>query len=340
MVDHPYFLIGWIFLVTGLGVNANETSEQRDKKEVPGMVSRIFVLVGLLILMTSAVVNAETLSTTSAGQLVGAQENSSQGYYSDDPKQGWWWYKDPPNPKPAEEKKEKKPENKRRMPDMKDYSMEQLWSMHPDDFQELLLDFQKKAVQTLKAEDVKDYRIVMDIARRKALAYTNVDMYVAQTNPQLSLEKESPVSQAGTGARLRMQEDDKNFVLARSRDDFALVYFTSPDCSYCSEQDRIMQYFINKHGWTVKRVDFRSNPGMAAKFNITQTPSLILIAKGEKDSIPISSGVLALPTIEERVYRGVRLIRKEITPQDYATYEYQRGGAMDPMSILPSGREK
>jgi len=300
-------------------------------------VKRI-VLIVILLLGNAISAGAEENVQTLASQLAEPQDSATENYYSDETKQGWWWYKDPPKPMPKVEKKGET-SKKRRIPSLKNHSMEQLWAMHPDDFQELLLDFQKKAVQSLKEEDVKEYRIVQDIARRKALAYTNVDMYVAQTNPQLSLEREAPVSQAGTSARLRIQEEDKKKVLVGARNDFALVYFSSPECPYCIEQDRIMQYFINKYGWSVKKVDFRSNPGLAAKFNITQTPSLLLIAKGAKDSIPISSGVLALPTIEERVYRGVRLIRKEITPQDYATYEYQKGGAYDPMSVLPPARK-
>ena len=72
--------------------------------------------------------------------------SEASDYYRD-VKQGWWWYRNPPK---EEKKEEPKPEKKlRRIPSMKDYNQEQLWKMHPDDFQELLMDFQKKAVMQL-----------------------------------------------------------------------------------------------------------------------------------------------------------------------------------------------
>ena len=64
--------------------------------------------------------------------------------------------------------------------------------MHPDDFQALLTDFQKKAVWRPTPENVEEYYYVQDIARRKALAFTNVAEYVMQKDPELSLSKDYP----------------------------------------------------------------------------------------------------------------------------------------------------
>jgi conjugal transfer pilus assembly protein TraF len=33
--------------------------------------------------------------------------------------------------------------------------------------------------------------------------------------------------------------------------------------------------------------------------------------------------------IEEKIYRGMRLLKGEITPEEYSLYEFQRGGSFD-----------
>ena len=48
----------------------------------------------------------------------------------------------------------------------------------------------------------------------------------------------------------------------------------------------------------------------------------------------VSSGVVSLPDIEERIYRGVRLLEGETTVDSYSTYDYQKGGVRDPKSIF------
>ena len=64
------------------------------------------------------------------------------------------------------------------------------------------------------------------------------------------------------------------------------------------------------------------------------TPAMILVKRGSEDYIPATVGVASLATLEDRLFRGVRLLNGEITPQEYALYEFQRNGALDPQSIL------
>ncbi|MEW6002792.1 MAG: conjugal transfer protein TraF [Nitrospirota bacterium] len=85
-------------------------------------------------------------------------------YYSDI-KRGWWWYE-------KAHEKEKKGEDStlrgerqsdrtkhRVLPSLKNYTYGQLWNMHPDDFQPLLMDFQKKAVMSPTEENVREYYV-------------------------------------------------------------------------------------------------------------------------------------------------------------------------------------
>jgi hypothetical protein len=55
----------------------------------------------------------------------------------------------------------------------------------------------------------------------------------------------------------------------------------------------------------VKPVDISTDSNAVARFNIQSTPSLVLIQKGAKDWKLISSGLLPLPDIKERIIKKV-----------------------------------
>ena len=123
---------------------------------------------------------------------------ASAGYYTDSYK-GWWWYQKEP------EKKSDKPEKKKsakKVPSLKDYTYEQIWEMHPDQFQEFAEELKKKAVQKPSEENVKEYFEVQEIARKKALAFSNVAQFVWQKYPELTTKKDYPITTPGNLARI------------------------------------------------------------------------------------------------------------------------------------------
>lgn len=246
--------------------------------------------------------------------------------YYRDAKQGWWWYRDPPEEEKKEEKKEEP--KRRRIPAMKDYTPEQLWTMHPDDFQALLMDFQKKAVMKLDEESTMEYLTMQDIARKRSLAYANVAAYVQQKNPALTLPEYS-LATPGMAAATRMRADEVESRIREAERDFALLYFHSPECGFCSAQDGILRFFQDRYGWQVRRFDVNRNPNLAARFNVTTTPYLILIYRKSRDYIPVSAGVVTLAEMEEKLFRGIRLLSGETTPREYSLYEHRRGGSFD-----------
>ena len=140
-------------------------------------------------------------------------------------KRGWWWYEKPP----VKPEKKKAPVQKTPfVPSLKDYTMQQLWDMHPDQFRPLLKAFLEKAVQDPTVENVKEYYTVLDIARRKALAFTNVAAYVWQKYPDLSTAKDYPVAAPGQNAMHREQYGEIDSTIENARNDFALLYFYQP----------------------------------------------------------------------------------------------------------------
>ena len=246
------------------------------------------------------------------------------GYYNDSAR-GWWWYEKEPA-KPAQKKP---PTPETAVPAPQKYSYEQLWEMHPDRFQEVAEAIKKQAVQKPTEENVKEYFEVQEIARKKALAFANVAQYVWQKYPELTTRKDYPITTPGNLARIARINEERQRILADNRDNFALLYFQRPDCSYCDEQARILEWFTNETGWTVKKVNTQENPELAARFKVELTPTLILIQKGNQEFLPVSAGVISADEIEDKAYRAVRLLKGEITPQEYSLYEFQKGGGFD-----------
>ena len=251
--------------------------------------------------------------------------------FYDDSKQGWFWYEEPA---PEIKKEENEAPPPRQMPNLTDYSTEELWNMHPDDFQTLLMEFQKKAVQKPSEQHVLEYLTMQDLARRKAAAYANVASYVVQKYAALDVGRDYPVAAPGVVARVKMQKQEIEATIQTAAKDHALLYFTSQDCPYCIEQQQILRFFSDRYGWQIKGIDVDSTPGVAARFNIKITPTLLLISKGRDDHLTVASGVVALDELERRLYRSIRLLSGEITPQEYSVYDFQKGGGFDPESVL------
>ncbi len=245
------------------------------------------------------------------------------------PKRGWWWYEIEPPEAKTEEIQAGRP-----LPALSDYSLETLWEMHPDEFQGILLQIHKKAVMTLKEDDVRDYLVIQDIARRKALAFTNVNAMIVQKYPGLSLEADFPTVLPGRNARIRQEMAEIDTKLEESRKDFALIYFYSPTCHFCTEQNKILNFFLVKHPWEIRKIDITKRPQIAEGFGVRAVPYLLLIARKSKETIPVSVGVISLKELEKRLYRGIRLINKETTPEGYSMFEYERGGGFDATAPL------
>jgi conjugal transfer pilus assembly protein TraF len=250
-------------------------------------------------------------------------------------KKGYWWYEVKPEPQKEEEPSQKEEAAPaRKLPEMKDYSLQQLWEMHPDDFAPLLTEFQKKAVQSPTEGNVKEYFVIQDIAMRKARTYSNVASSIVQKYPALSRSKEYPASIPGQAAFQRQKVQEIQSKIDSAKEEFALLYFYSPYCEYCKEQAPILEFFTQKHAIGIKGINIVEAPAMASQFRVYGVPAILLIRKGSEETYPVSSGVVSLDVLEDRIYRGIRLMNKEIEPAAYSMYDFQRGTAFDPTSIL------
>jgi conjugal transfer pilus assembly protein TraF len=130
--------------------------------------------------------------------LVSIAATAGASYYTDSGK-GWWWYQKEPDKK---DEKEPKKAKMKKVPALSDYSYDEIWNMHPDDFEKFAEGLKRKAVQNPSEENVKDYYEVQEIARKKALAFTNVAQYVWQKYPELTTAKDYPIATPGNLSRV------------------------------------------------------------------------------------------------------------------------------------------
>ena len=266
---------------------------------------------------------------------------SQENRFYDDTRHGWFWYEDPlPMQDAKEVKSESAKKPPRKIPSLDNYSIDQLWNMYPDDFQELLNVLQKKAVQAPTEQNIMEYLTMQDIARRKALAYTNATMYVTQKHSELfNVSHVYPTAGPGVTARVTMQQNEIFQTIHRAGNNHALIFFVSPGCGFCAKQAGILAYFREKYGWQIKTVDISRNINAAARFNITVTPTLLLIKKGQEKYMTVTSGVIALSELERKLYRAIRYLQGNTRGDNFLMYDFQKGSAFDPKSILDKGRQ-
>ncbi len=277
------------------------------------------------VLILCLVVLLFTAGAPCAGEPPLTEENG-KAYYGD-AKRGWWWYEKIPLEKKEPEKKTG--DGEKRSPHLSDYAMEELWNMYPDDFQAVLMAFQKKAVQVPSENNVREYYVVQDIARRKSLAFANASAAVMQKYPDLSVATDYPITAPGRNAAVSQRTEEVESRIRGAREEFALIYFSSAGCPYCAEEGSILGRFVEKYGWDIREIDAEREPAVSSVFGIETTPTLLLVYRGSSDHITVSAGVASLAEIEEKLYRGIRLLKNEITPEEYSLYEFQRGGAFD-----------
>jgi len=241
-------------------------------------------------------------------------------------KEGWWWYKK----QNTEKKKKEKPKRpKHAPPSLRNYTLQELWNMHPDDFQKLLNAFMKKAVQKPTERNIMEYLIIQDIARRKALAFAAVESFVLQKHPELSTAALYPVAAPGRASYNRIITQEIQQTIENAKNDFGLIMFVRQGCGYCMAQASILKYFVNKYRWPVRTLDVQTYPYLAARYNVTITPTIIVVYRKTGKAMPVSAGVVSLTTLEERLYRAIRYLKGEITPEEWFTHNFEKGTAND-----------
>lgn len=105
--------------------------------------------------------------------------------------------------------------------------------------------------------------------------------------------------------------------LFREKNRYALLYFVQEGCPYCAKETPILTEFQRQTGWYIKQVDIHKQPEVRTKFNISNTPTIVLI-KEDMDSRswqPVSYGYSAADTLVNSIYGITRVLNGEASPQ-------------------------
>lgn len=246
-------------------------------------------LLCILILILAPMANGEQIQI----------KDKKEFYF--DRERGWFFYEK--EPKKEEKSEQKKDEKKLFQKPLIDWQA--VLTMHPTEFNQLIEDVKDYAIMYPTNENVKDYFQLQSVALDRSKAFMETSMMVVQSDPNLSRESHYPTSKVGQDEFFRAKRERIDRVLRENADNYALLYFYSPECGYCLKQSPILQSFIDDTGWTIKPVDISTDGSSALRFKIESTPSIVLIKKNSKDWQLISSGLLPLPDIKERLARTI-----------------------------------
>ena len=175
------------------------------------------------------------------------------------------------------------------------------------------------------------FMLVKDVTRRKALAVAQMHSFMLLKNPSLNMNTVRAVSTFARDTEAKARQQELNRVLAQARTRYALLYFRSETCIYCREQDSALKFFQVNTGWKVKVIDVDKQPRVANRMNVTMTPTILLIKRNSDDYMPVGVGATAADQLSGNIYRAVRLLEGDVTPEQFFMYEYDKGGLMDPV---------
>ncbi len=269
-------------------------------------------------------------------------EDVDSSAYTNSQKEGWWWgkYVEPEEKKDEEQKKDEVQKATQPVsPSAQSWpTMAELKNLPPKEIGKLLDRARDLAVQYPNEENVTRYYDIQDVARRKSMAFMNTSMYVWQKHPELNSQTDYPLTLPGRNAMTRDTVEEVQSEIQAAQNDFALIYFYADGCPYCVAQDDILNFFIRQYGWPIQKVAITANPKLAAMLGVDKTPSLVLIKNGSQDFIPVSSGVVAMSELEDKVYKGIRLMTGKITPEEFSTYDREKGGPFDVNASVDHGK--
>lgn len=274
-------------------------------------------------------------STTVASGVVLENTRTDLQFYDNSQKKGFYWYEDETREEPEEKAEEvivipPPQEVQKEQSVINNYTYDQLWVLHPDIFAKELDRRQKLAIQFPTVENVYSYLEAQDVAKRKSVAFAGAMGYVSQLNPQFSGENNYPTNVPGQNVlRNEIKTDDQDY-LKSVKDDFALLVFMSKGCSYCDAQEPILDMFYASYGWNIKRLDIKEHSDIAGKYSITLTPSIIVISRKTQKAIPLTSGIVTLPELRDRLIRSVRMLNGEIEPEQW----YTNKRSTDPLKFI------
>ncbi len=272
---------------------------------VQNLFPKVYIVILILAVMASALpaASAEKAAVTEQTAAYGVR---TQAYFKGR-EAGWFWYLEELK---KEMDREKKEVEGKVQPTPREKGLEEMTTDELKAYSEAKL---KDALnEPADMGKVRDYMLVQKYILDKAQVFANTWQQALLLSPDLDWTIEHPVSAAGLDIYKKEQEKRVSEVIRWVASAGGLFFFYEASCPYCQEQARILKTVEYMYGMTIFPISldggalpefpaYRKDNGMAQRLGITRMPSVIL-ALPPRDLVPISSGIVTLTEIKQRIY--------------------------------------
>ena len=277
--------------------------------------------------MKSNILISVILVLITAGFDIQAQET----YFDNQEKKGFYNYEILIKEVPEKKKQgESKQNNQMSFPPKLQLSTRELMTMHPDIFTALLDNYHKKAMTTLSVEDAGDVYQMQKIAIARARGYSNV-MSILTQKEVAGYDQVMPTTKPGIYASAKLKKSVEYNYITGKIDNYALIYFYQDSCQSCMAQSMINEELVKDIDIRIKEIDVGDlrHRKLVSMLNITSTPTMYLIKKGEPGEMQIASGVVSVPNLINRLYKTIRLLEGDSSPQNFNLNAKDEGTVLD-----------
>ena len=152
-------------------------------------------------------------------------------------------------------------------------------------------------------------------------------------NPQLYVSRDTSTTQQGISAETRRRDDAIGNRISSARKDYGLIFLTRVGCEYCEVQRQYLHAFQDTSGWDIREYDVNERPDVAGSLSYNKqgiVPLTVLVKRDSKESFPVAVGIESIAQLKDNIYRVLRYVSGETTPEQFFNMEYQDGGGLDP----------
>jgi len=187
--------------------------------------------------------------------------------------------------------------------------------LDPDSIRNLQEDSQKIVIMRPTEENVVEYKRLIAWIMQKSTDYMNANTVASKLNPEFSgVGGAQGTSTYGVNAKGKIDAYFKKKIMAKYKENTALVVLESSHCQYCRFQKPIVEAFGRKYGWEYQFIDIEEKPYVAKKLGTQTTPDLFIIHRDKQEQPRwqrIGSGVHAQDEIVDGIILGLQVLGLE-----------------------------
>lgn len=267
------------------------------------------------------------LMATVSLQAVGQDRD---GYY-EERQRGWFWFEQQEEPEEEKTKEEVTATANSDKTDQEKVRIDVKW------LRENLPKLREAAINNPSRENIARHqfaqRYMLDLSSR----YANKSMEFMQFETALDESKRRPYAAFSLNAFKDSQKQNIKSALSKINSNSHIWFFYSSTCPYCAKQVPVLQELSIRFNIDILAIsmDGRRLPGteeftnvidhsgVARKFNVRATPTILLAQDGGEGFTTLGEGLIALPQLQDRILLAARM-QNIITDDEYESTQEVR----------------